>query len=215
MVRFERKLHPNRISGPNFPTGQDNTHDARLTNQATLVVARQNGTHKARAVVIQLLARIPQSGDAHDGILADMQLRAAWQAQQVHATRRDIFSDCPRSELETSRIEFIKQFFMEQVYLPQIWLRRVFGNTRSVLDSSSQMSITIHAQTGQERDAIVDWLGELMHLADSDEVARVYRFEVARGFRDDVAHLSDLISPGGEAFWLVDCLASGKPLGQS
>jgi hypothetical protein len=94
-----------------------------------------------------------------------MQLRAAWQAQQVHATRRDIFSDCPRSELETSRIEFIKQFFMEQVYLPQIWLRRVFGNTGSVLDSSSQMSITIHAQTGQERDAIVDWLGELMHLA--------------------------------------------------
>ncbi len=36
--------------------------------------------------------------------------------------------------------------------------------------------------------------------ADSDEVARVYRYEVARGFRDDVAHLSDLISPGGEAF---------------
>ncbi|WP_024927748.1 nucleoid-associated protein, partial [Afipia sp. NBIMC_P1-C1] len=32
--------------------------------------------------------------------------------------------------------------------------------------------------------------------ADSDEVARVYRYEVARGFRDDVAHLSDLISPG-------------------
>lgn len=37
-------------------------------------------------------------------------------------------------------------------------------------------------------------------IADSDEVARVYRYEVARGFRDDVAHLSDLISPGGEAF---------------
>ncbi len=29
--------------------------------------------------------------------------------------------------------------------------------------------------------------------ADSDEVARVYRYEVARRFRDDVAHLSDLI----------------------
>jgi hypothetical protein len=39
-----------------------------------------------------------------------------------------------------------------------------------------------------------------MYIADSDEVARVYRYEVARGFRDDVAHLSDLISPGGEAF---------------
>ena len=51
--------------------------------------------------------------------------------------------------------------------------------------------------------------------ADSDEVARVYRFEVARGFRDDVAHLSDLMSPGGEAFWPVGSLASGKPLGQS
>ena len=40
-------------------------------------------------------------------------------------------------------------------------------------------------------------------IADSDEVARVYRYGVARGFRDDVAHLSDLISPGGEAFWLL------------
>lgn len=47
-----------------------------------------------------------------------------------------------------------------------------------------------------------------MH-ADSDEVARVYR-----GFRDDVAHLSDLISPGGEAFWPVDSLALGEPRGQ-
>lgn len=51
--------------------------------------------------------------------------------------------------------------------------------------------------------------------ADSDEVARVYRFEVARGFRDDVAHLSALISPGGEAFWPVGSLASVKPHGQS
>ncbi|RXH42727.1 hypothetical protein XH94_00045 [Bradyrhizobium zhanjiangense] len=51
--------------------------------------------------------------------------------------------------------------------------------------------------------------------ADSDEVARVYRFEVALGFRDDVAHLSDLISPGGEAFWPVGSLASVKPRGQS
>ncbi|WFU41787.1 hypothetical protein QA640_04545 [Bradyrhizobium sp. CB82] len=54
-----------------------------------------------------------------------------------------------------------------------------------------------------------------LQAADSDEVARVYRYEVARGFRDDVAHLSDLISPGGEAFWPVDSLALGEPHGQS
>jgi hypothetical protein len=36
-----------------------------------------------------------------------------------------------------------------------------------------------------------------------------------RGFRGDVAHLSDLILPGSEAFWLVGCLAWGKSLGQS
>jgi hypothetical protein len=34
--------------------------------------------------------------------------------------------------------------------------------------------------------------------ADSDEVAWVDRYEVARRFRDDVAHLSDLISPSDE-----------------
>jgi hypothetical protein len=44
--------------------------------------------------------------------------------------------------------------------------------------------------------------------ADSDDVARVYRFEVAQGFRDDLGHLSDLISLGAEAFWLVDFVAS-------
>ncbi|MGY3387575.1 hypothetical protein ACVWW6_000166 [Bradyrhizobium sp. USDA 3311] len=52
-------------------------------------------------------------------------------------------------------------------------------------------------------------------IADSDEVARVYRYEVARGFRDDVVHLSDLISPGDEAFWPAGSLASVKPRGQS
>jgi hypothetical protein len=46
--------------------------------------------------------------------------------------------------------------------------------------------------------------------ADSDEVARVYRYEVARGFRDDVAHLSDLISPGHEAFWLPGFSGIGR-----
>lgn len=50
---------------------------------------------------------------------------------------------------------------------------------------------------------------------DSDEVAQAYRYEVARGFRDDVAHLSDLISPSGEAFWPAGSLASVKPRGQS
>jgi hypothetical protein len=50
--------------------------------------------------------------------------------------------------------------------------------------------------------------------ADSDDVDRVYRFEVARGFPDDVAHLSDLISPGGEAFWPVGSLALDEPRGQ-
>ncbi|WP_247523393.1 hypothetical protein, partial [Bradyrhizobium sp. 145] len=51
--------------------------------------------------------------------------------------------------------------------------------------------------------------------ADSDEVAQAYRSEVACGFRDDVAHLSDLISPSGEAFWPAGSLASVKPRGQS
>jgi hypothetical protein len=178
MVGFERKLYPYRISGPDFTTGQDNTHDARFTNQVTRIVTPQNGAHKARAEAIQLPARIAQPADAHDGIPADMQSRAAWQARQVHATRRDIFTDCPRSELETSRIKFIKQFFMEQVNLPQIWLRRIFGNAGSVLDSSSQMSITIHAQTGQERDAIVDGLGEPMHLAAAHGDHRPIRYSV-------------------------------------
>ncbi|WP_219683958.1 hypothetical protein [Bradyrhizobium canariense] len=54
-----------------------------------------------------------------------------------------------------------------------------------------------------------------LSLADSDEVAQAYRYEVARGFRDDVAHLSDLISPSGEAFWPAGSLASVKPRGQS
>jgi hypothetical protein len=52
-------------------------------------------------------------------------------------------------------------------------------------------------------------------FADSDDVARVYRFEVSQGFRDDLAHLSDLTLPGGEAFWLVGSVASAKPRGQS
>ena len=67
---------------------------------------------------------------------------------------------------------------------------------------------------GWPRHLMSRYLSE-SRIADSADLARVYRFEVARGFRDDVAHLSDLISPGGEAFWPVGSLASGKPLGQS
>ncbi|UWU82854.1 hypothetical protein N2605_25125 [Bradyrhizobium yuanmingense] len=48
------------------------------------------------------------------------------------------------------------------------------------------------------------------HVGVRDEVARLYRYEAARRFRDDVAHLSDLISPSGEAFGPVSFLASVK-----
>ncbi|WP_247542607.1 hypothetical protein, partial [Bradyrhizobium sp. 146] len=63
---------------------------------------------------------------------------------------------------------------------------------------------TSGAKISIKRSAVVS-------AADSDEVAQAYRYEVARGFRDDVAHLSDLISPSGEAFWPAGSLASVKP----
>lgn len=66
------------------------------------------------------------------------------------------------------------------------------ANDKPTLQAALQARDYVQAPMGRAA-----WDGR---TADSDEVARVYRYEVARGFRDDVAHLSDLISPGGEAF---------------
>jgi hypothetical protein len=52
-------------------------------------------------------------------------------------------------------------------------------------------------------------------IADSDDLARVYRFDVARQFRDDLARLSDLISPGERGVLAGWFLAPSKPRGQS
>ncbi|MET4331435.1 hypothetical protein ABIB80_007295, partial [Bradyrhizobium sp. i1.15.2] len=78
---------------------------------------------------------------------------------------------------------------------------------------SSADFLSIFWTPGMRSIERLDWVRRCR--ADSDEVAQAYRYEVARGFRDDVAHLSDLISPSGEAFWPAGSLASVKPRGQS
>jgi hypothetical protein len=51
--------------------------------------------------------------------------------------------------------------------------------------------------------------------ADSDDLARVYRFDLAQDSEDDLAHHSDLISPGARGVLAIWFLALAKPRGQS
>ena len=140
-----RQFDPDRVARLDVAGGKYDAHDAGLANQITVLVAPQNRSHQTGAVVIQLSARVPEAGDFNDGRITNVKSRAPWQCEQIDATCRDVLSNRPRSHPKPSCIELIEQLLVDQVDLPQIWLGRILGNARTVLNSHSEVGITLDA----------------------------------------------------------------------
>jgi hypothetical protein len=145
-VGLRRQFDLDRIPGSNLSGSEDDAHDAGFEDWVSLLVAAQNRRHQTRPVGVQLPARIPEASHAYDCGITNVKPRSPWQREQVNTARRDILSNCPGSELETTDIQLVKQFLVDQVYLTEIWSGWVFSNARAVLDGYSKVSIALDSQ---------------------------------------------------------------------
>ena len=72
--------------------------------------------------LIELRTGVAQARDPHDGGFTNMQFCPGWKLQQIHPSRRDVFTELPWRDGETLCSQFFKEFGVEQVDLAQVGL---------------------------------------------------------------------------------------------
>ena len=87
-----RQFELDRVSGPDFTAGQNDAHDSGFADQLAIAVAIQCGIHQSGLDLVELGARVAQSGDLDDGVPAEMQASAGRQPEQIDAGCRHVFA---------------------------------------------------------------------------------------------------------------------------
>ena len=80
------------FAGPDFTAGQNDAHDSGFADQLAIAVAIQCGIHQSGLDLVELGARVAQSGDLDDGVPAEMQASAGRQPEQIDAGCRHVFA---------------------------------------------------------------------------------------------------------------------------
>ena len=137
------------VAGVYLATGQDDAHDSSFANDITLLVVADKLLEKAGLKLIQLVARVSQTGHLDHRRISHMQPGAFRQAKQIDAARGHILTQLSGRHGESSGAQIGMQFGMNQVYLAQVRLARVLSHSRSVLHRGAHVSVALHAEPGQ------------------------------------------------------------------
>ncbi len=129
-MRLGRQLDPYAVMRADRSTGDDDAHDPSLADQAPLLVAVQDSLHQAGLEVFKLIAGVAEAGHLDDGVGAEVQPRAARQAEEVEATGGDVLTQLPRCDVEASISQLVVELSMNEMDLPQVRPGRV-GSART------------------------------------------------------------------------------------
>src|SRR5215472_18325465 len=119
VVRVRRQLDTDGIAGADLAAGDDDAHNAGLAHQIAALVASQCRRHQSILNVVELAARVAQTGYLDDRRRAEMQLRAGRQPQQIDAARRDVLAHLPGRDGEAALPQLVVQLGMDQMDLAQ------------------------------------------------------------------------------------------------
>ncbi len=142
----------NPVSLPHNPALEDNRHNARLADQIPGFIPIEDGLQQTRLNGVKLVARISQSRDFDLGRLAELENRPFRKPKQVNPACGDIFAHLTGQYWHSLGRDFIVQFAVDQMHLPQIGLRRVLGDTTTVLHRGSHVRVTFYAETCKQRN---------------------------------------------------------------
>ena len=166
-----RELDSDGVARADDPSSDDDGHDATLSFDRTVLGPAEHLAQQPRFEAVDLFARVPQSGDPHACIIAEVQQRVRRQAKQIDSASRHILAQLSRRDREPRARDLVEQLRVHQVHLPQIRLRRVAGDAGPVLDRGAGVRIAFHAPPFDEDDVVDDGLAEPMVviLAHSDD----------------------------------------------
>lgn len=117
-MRLRNSLDDYRIALRNASAFDDDGHDAGFANQVAGRIAIQYGAHQTILEPVQLHAWISQPRNL-DQRLANPELRAGAQIQQIDAPRRNVLAHVARLDLETACAQLVVKLGLNQVHLAQ------------------------------------------------------------------------------------------------
>lgn len=133
-----------------------------LSTRGTVSVAGAHGRQQPVGELVDLVTRIAQPGDRHQGVGTQPQHGAGRQTQQIDAVGREVLAQVTRTHLVAYCSDLIEELAADQMHLAQVGLVRIVGDARAMLHSRARVSIAFHAQPGHQRDLALRVLGEPM-----------------------------------------------------
>ena len=147
------------------PPPGDHGHDPGLADHVARAVGQDEPLEQARPEVVDLLARVAQTGHLEDDVGTEVQAGAARQPQQVDAARRHVLAQVGRSDVEARLGELVEQLGVHEVDLAQVGLRRVGPHPAAVLHGLAGVRVPDDAQTFDDLHAGTQVLAEVVGRA--------------------------------------------------
>lgn len=163
-----RQLHAYAVMRSDGSTGDDDAHDPSLADQAPVLVAVKDSLQQPGLEVVQLITGVAQPGHLDDRVGTEMQPGAARQTEQVEAAGGDVLAHLSGCDVEAALSQLVVEFGMNEVNLPQVRRSRVGPNSGAMLHGHPGMRIVVHPDTGDELDAVLILLAELVHSTTAD-----------------------------------------------
>ena len=154
LVRFWRNLGADPVARADGASRQNDAHDARLAHQVAFVVGVENRLAQSLLDGVELRAGIAQAGQLEDGVVAQTQLRAHRQRQQVDAASGHVLAHHRRVDVEAPTAQLVVQFGVNQVNLAQVGLVWILAHPRSMFHASAAVGVALHAESFQQDDLV-------------------------------------------------------------
>ncbi len=161
-MRLGWKLDPYGITGRYLPSGQNDTHDARLADDLALLVTLERRGHEPWLDLIELHAGVPETGHFDDSGIAQAEPSPRGQREQMNPARGDVLTHLSSRHGEAVRPEAVVKLGVDQMDLAQIRLARIARDPRAMLNRPAHVRVTLDPESLQEPDALPTTLAELV-----------------------------------------------------
>lgn len=125
---YRRQSDQDRVGRANLAAGNDDAHNSRFADQVSRRVAIHDRRRQSRLMVVELAARIAQSGNFDHGLGAHAQASSTREREQINPARGDVFAHDAGADIEPGIPQRLDQCDVDQVDLAQIGLGRIAGH---------------------------------------------------------------------------------------
>lgn len=149
---LKRKLDVDRVARLDFSTSQYDAHHPGGPLDIAFAVLEAEEAHQTALEVVDLAARISQSGQLDDRFGSQPQHGAGWQAEQINSARGDILTELTGCNHVSTFRQHCQELLLDQMHLAEVRLGGVPSHQVPVFHELSRVGVPGHTQALEEGD---------------------------------------------------------------